>query len=99
MNANIFGPGVVIGVVAGVVVFSLLVVSFSVAILAALYARKLRKVRDRRRAVVFTQYGIHGMLKATEMLGVGEGMRFDNQNQVVKLILFKTQRLVTLICS
>lgn len=86
MNANTLGSGVVVGVVAGVVVFSLLLVSFSIAIITALYVRKLRKVRDRRRAVVITQYGIHGMLEATEMLGVGEGTRCDNQNPMVNFI-------------
>lgn len=88
MNANTLGSGVVVGVVAGVVVFSLLLtlVSFSIAIITALYVRKLRKIRDRCRAVVITQYGIHGMLEATEMLGIGEGTRCDNQNPMVNFI-------------
>ncbi len=55
----------------------------SIAVVTALYARKLKKVRDRRRKVVITQYGIHGMLERTEMRGVGEGTRCDNQDLMV----------------
>ena len=59
----------------------LLLVPLSIAVIAALYARKLRKVRDRRRAVVITQYGL--AMGSTEMLH-GERNRCDNT--VVKII-------------
>jgi hypothetical protein len=76
-------PGVLIGVVAGMVVFSLallLLVPLSIAVVTALYARKLRKVRDRRRAVVITQYG----LGSTEMLDVVHDEGNGCGNKVVK---------------
>ena len=77
-------PGVLVGVVAGMVVFSivlLLLVPLSIAVIAVLYARKLRKVRDRRRAVVITQYG----LGSTEMLEVVHGKGNGCGNKMVKI--------------
>ena len=77
-------PGVLIGVVAGMVAFSialLLLVPLSIAVIAALYARKLRKVRDRRRAVVITQYG----LESTEMLEVIHDERNGCGNMMVRI--------------
>ena len=68
------------------VIFSitlLLLVPLSIVVIAALYARKLRKVRDRRRAVVITQYG----LGSTQMLEVVHGERNGCGNMMVKIII------------
>ena len=59
----------------------LLLVPLSIAVIAALYARKLRKVRDRRRAVVITQYG----LESTEMLEVIHDERNGCGNMMVRI--------------
>lgn len=83
MKANTF----LIGIVAGMAVFSitlLVLVPLSIFVIAALYTRKLKKVKDRRRAVVITQYGICGM-GSLEMLDVGrnEGARRGSENLMV----------------
>ena len=75
VNTNTLRSGVIVGTVIGMTVFSitlLVLVPISISVIVALYMRKLKKVKDRRRAVVITQYGIHGMLEVTEMLGTNE---------------------------
>ena len=87
VKANTF-PGVIIGVVTSMAMFSiilLLLVPLSIAVIV-MYDRKLKKVKDRRRAVVITQYGIHRM-EATEMLTVGEGTRCGDQMVSVNFII------------
>ena len=87
VNANTLQTGVIVGVVTGMAVFSitlLLLVPLSIVVIVSLYTRKLKYVKNRRRAVVITQYGICGILEATEMPGVGEGTRINGcGNQMV----------------
>ena len=88
-------PGVIIGVVTSMAMFSiilLLLVPLSIAVIVIMYTRKLKKVKDRRRAVMITQYGIHRM-EATEVLVVGERTRCGDQIVSVDFIIVNMQLL------
>ena len=87
VNSNTLQSGALVGVVVGIAVFSialLVLVTASAAVIIVMFARKLKKVKDRRRAVMITQYGICGM-GSTEMLEVGCGERSRCGNQIVSV--------------
>ena len=87
VKANTLQSGALIGVVLGIAVFSitlLVLVTLSAAVIIVMFARKLKKVKGRRRAVMITQYGICGM-GSTEMLEVGHGERSGCGNQIVSV--------------
>ena len=87
VNSNTLQSGALVGVVVGIAVFSialLVLMTLSAAVIIVMFARKLKKVKDRRRAVMITQYGICGM-GSTEMLEVGHGERSRCGNQIVSI--------------
>ena len=87
VNSNTLQSGTLVGVVVGIAVFSitlLVLVTLSAAVIIVMFARKLKKVKDRRQAVMITQYGICRM-GSTEMLEVGRGERSRCGNQIVSV--------------